>query len=199
MIVLEFHDGDSGPDTEAGGRGDSPALPLDNTFRYPYDLGTEMIAAARQTNDATTAALIQLLPELVVTLYQSAPHARARRGAPAARLTGRQMKAVVFLAHRGPVTMGEFAAGLEIGRAAASELAARLVEKGVVRRAHDPADRRVVTVTLSARAEGLAADVFAEWSAQIAAAFALHPGIDPDTLVAFLRTVIAHLKGRPGS
>jgi hypothetical protein len=41
--------------------------------------------------------------------------------------------------------------------------------------------------------------VFAEWSAQITAAFALHPDIDPDTLVAFLRTVIAHLKGRPGS
>ncbi|MCX6372765.1 MAG: MarR family winged helix-turn-helix transcriptional regulator [Actinobacteria bacterium] len=158
-----------------------------------------MTAASRQKNDATTTDLIQLLPELVVALYESAPHTRARRGAPAARLTGRQMKAVVFLAHRGQVTMGELAAGLAIGRAAASELVARLADKGVVSRVHDPADRRVVTVTLSARAEALAADVFAEWSAQITAAFALYPGIDPDTLVAFLRTVIAHLKGRPGS
>ena len=177
--------------------GTAPMPPLDNTLRYPYDSGTEMSDSPRQKNDAITAALVQLLPELVVTLYESAPHARARRGAPAQRLTGRQMKAVVFLAHRGRVTMGELADGLEIGRAAASELVARLVEKGVARRAPDPADRRVVTVTLSAHAESLAADVFAQWSAQIAAAFALHPGIDPDTLVAFLRTVIAHLKGRP--
>ena len=176
--------------------GTAPMPPLDNTLRYPYDSGTKMNDSPPQKNDAITADLVQLLPELVVALYESAPHARARRSAPAERLTGRQMKAVVFLAHRGRVTMGEFADGLEIGRAAASELVARLVEKGVVRRAPDPADRRLVTVTLSAHAEGLAADVFAQWSAQIAAAFALYPDLDPDTLVAFLRTVIVHLKGR---
>jgi hypothetical protein len=134
--------------------------------------------ASRQKNDAITADLARLVPELVVALYESAPHARARRSGPAERLTSRQMKAVVFLAR---------------------ELVTRLVDKGVVRRAHDPADRRVVTVTLSARAEGLAADVFAQWSAQIAAAFASHPDIDPDALVAFLRTVIASLRGRSGS
>lgn len=130
-----------------------------------------------------------------MTLYESAPHARARRSALGAGLTGRQMKAVVFLAHRGRVTMGEFADGLEIGRAAASELVTRLVEKGVVMRAHDPADRRVVTVTLSALAEGLAADVFAQWSNQFAATFVRYPEIDPETLVAFLRTLIKQLEG----
>jgi len=156
-----------------------------------------MIASPRQKHDAITVDLVQLLPELVVALYESAPHARARRRAPEGGLTGRQMKAVVFLAHRGRVTMGEFADGLEIGRAAASELVERLVEKNVVRRAHDPADRRVVTVTLSDPAEGLAADVFAQWSAQTAAAFAQYPDIDPDTLIAFLRTLIDQLKGHP--
>ena len=170
---------------------------VDKTLRYPYDSGTEMIDSTRQKNDGITADLVQLLPELVAALYESAPHARARRNAPTERLTGRQMKAVVFLAHRGEITMGALADGLEIGRAAASELVARLVEKGVVRRAPSPADRRLVTVALSAHAEGLAADVFAEWSAQIAAAFALHPGIDPDTLVAFLRDLTLQLKGRP--
>ena len=178
--------------------GTVPLFPLDKTLRYPYNSGPEMIDSPRQKNDAITADLVRLLPELVVTLYESAPHARARRSTPAERLTGRQMKAVVFLAHRGKVTMGELAVGLDIGRAAASELVTRLVEKGVVKRAHDPADRRLVTVTLSAHAEGLAADVFAQWSEQIAAAFALYPDLDPDTLVAFLRTVNAHLKGRSG-
>jgi DNA-binding MarR family transcriptional regulator len=157
-----------------------------------------MNAGSRQQSDATTADLVQLLPELVVNLYESAPHARARRDAPAGALTGRQMKAVVFLAHRGKVTMGALADGLDISRAAASELVTRLIEKGVVTRMHDPADRRVVSVRLSPHAERLAADVFAQWSAQIAAAFALHPDLDPDTLVAFLRTLIAHLKGRSG-
>jgi DNA-binding MarR family transcriptional regulator len=156
-----------------------------------------MNPSPRQKNDAITVDLVQLLPELVVALYESAPHARARRSAPEGGLTSRQMKAVVFLAHRGRVTMGEFADGLEIGRAAASELVERLVEKNVVSRAHDPVDRRVVTVTLSATAESLAADVFAQWSAQTAATFARYPDIDPDTLIAFLRALIDQLKGHP--
>jgi DNA-binding MarR family transcriptional regulator len=147
-------------------------------------------------NDAIAADLVQLLPELVATLYESEPHAQARRSATAERLTGRQMKAVAFLAHRGKVTMGEFADGLAIGKAAASELVGRLVEKGVIKRAADPADRRLVTVTLSAHAADLAAGVFAQWSEQIAAAFAEYPDIDPDTFVAFLRTLIQQLKGR---
>jgi DNA-binding MarR family transcriptional regulator len=156
-----------------------------------------MNASSRQKNDAITVDLVQLLPELVVALYESAPHAQARRSAPEGGLTGRQMKAIVFLAHRGRVTMGELADGLEIGRAAASELVERLVEKEVVRRAHDPADRRVVTVTLSDSAESLAVDVFAQWSAQVAAALARYPDLDPDTLIAFLQALIDKLKGRP--
>jgi DNA-binding MarR family transcriptional regulator len=153
-------------------------------------------ASSPQKKDAVTVDLVQLLPELVEALYESAPHARARRSAPEGGLTGRQMKAVVFLAHRGRVTMGAFADGLEIGRAAASELVERLVEKNVVRRAHEPGDRRVVTVTLSAAAEGLAAEVFAEWSEQVAAAFTRYPDIDPATLIAFLRALLDQLKGR---
>jgi DNA-binding MarR family transcriptional regulator len=156
-----------------------------------------MNPSPRQNCDAITVDLVQLLPELVVALYESAPHARARRSAPEGGLTGRQMKAIVFLAHRGRITMGEFADGLEIGRAAASELVERLVEKNVVSRAHDAVDRRVVTVTLSATAESLAADVFAQWSAQTAATFARYPDIDPDTLIAFLRALIDQLKGHP--
>jgi DNA-binding MarR family transcriptional regulator len=156
----------------------------------------------RQTNhrDETgdvTGELARLLPELAVALYESAPHHQGTaRPVTAEPLTGRQMEAVVFLAHRRRVTMGEFADGLEISRAAASELVARLTEKDVVRRETDPTDRRVVYVRLAGAAEQFAVEVHDGWRRQIDAVFARYPGIDPDTLVAFLGDLIDQLKGR---
>jgi DNA-binding MarR family transcriptional regulator len=152
----------------------------------------------RQTPSSDiTAELVHLLPELAVALYEAGPHKEARRSTQSEALTGRQMKAVVFLAHRGRITMGELADGLEIGRAAASELVARLTEKDVVVREDDPDDRRVVHVRLAARAAGYADSLLARWHDQLEAAFACFPSIDPDTLVAFLRDLSLQLKGRP--
>jgi DNA-binding MarR family transcriptional regulator len=156
-----------------------------------------MNRAPRQADaEDVTTQFVQLLPELAVTLYEAGPHEEAHASAQGEPLTGRQMKAVMFLAHRGTVTMSEFADGLEIGRAAASELAARLSEKNVVVRTDDPDDRRVVQVKLAGRAEGYAESLLAQWRDQLEAVFALYPGIDPETLVAFLRTLIKQLKGR---
>jgi DNA-binding MarR family transcriptional regulator len=144
-----------------------------------------------------TAQLARLLPELAIVLYESAPHHHgAMRPAAAEPLTGRQMEAVVFLSHRHRVTMGEFADGLEISRAAASELVARLSEKDVVRREMDPDDRRVIHVRLAGAAEQFAGEVFDAWRRDLEAVFARFPEIDPDTLVAFLGALIAQLKGR---
>jgi MarR family transcriptional regulator, organic hydroperoxide resistance regulator len=155
-----------------------------------------MISPDEQTSGDVSAQLARLLPELGVALYDWAPHHHGR-GEPIPRaLTGRQMEAVVFLAHRDSVTMGEFADGLAISRAAASELVTRLLEKGVIRRDPDESDRRVVRVRLAGRAEGYATDVMAEWSQRLAAVFARFPELDPRTLVAFLRTLIDELKGR---
>jgi DNA-binding MarR family transcriptional regulator len=155
-----------------------------------------MISADEQTSDDVSAQLARLLPELGVALYDSAPHHHGRGKPIPKALTGRQMEAVVFLAHRDSVTMGEFADGLAISRAAASELVTRLLEKGVVRRDPDEIDRRIVRVRLAGRAEGYATDVLAEWSQRLAAVFARFPELDPQTLVAFLRALIDELKGR---
>ena len=57
---------------------------------------------------------MQLLPELGVTLYEAAPRAEAQALASGAELTGRQLRAVVELAHHGSMTMGEFADGVEV-------------------------------------------------------------------------------------
>jgi DNA-binding MarR family transcriptional regulator len=144
-----------------------------------------------------TARLARLLPELAVALYESAPHhGEVRRDLAPASLTGRQMEAVLFLAHRGAVTMGEFSAGLQISRAAASELVARLLEKGVVRREADDADRRVVRVRLAGAAEAMAEEALGLWRARLTSVFARYPDIDPGTLVAFLGALIHELKGR---
>jgi DNA-binding MarR family transcriptional regulator len=147
-----------------------------------------------------TAELARLLPELAVALYESTPHAgRGARSGATARLTGRQLEAVVFLAHRRRVTMREFADGLEISPAAASELVARLIEKDVVRREPDPDDRRVVYVRLAGDAERYAETMHDAWQRQIEVVFARHPGIDPGALIAFLDDMIDHLKGRTTS
>jgi DNA-binding MarR family transcriptional regulator len=159
-----------------------------------------MYAARPQTPpDDVTSELARLLPELAVALYESAPHHHAApQPATAEPLTGRQMEAVVFLSHRPRVTMGAFAGGLEISPAAASELVARLTEKGVVRRETEPDDRRVVYVRLAGEAERYAGEVHDEWRRHLDAVFARYPGIDPDTLVAFLGALIDRLKGRTG-
>jgi DNA-binding MarR family transcriptional regulator len=140
--------------------------------------------------------LAQLLPELGVALYEAAPHHHGRGRPIPKALTGRQMEAVMFLAHRDAVTMGEFAAGLEISPAAASELVVRLLEKGVIARQADPDDRRVVRIHLAGRAEGYAENVITQWGDTLRSVFARFPDLDPDTLIAFLRALIDELKGR---
>ena len=156
-----------------------------------------MNAVRKQTGQRdVTEQLVQLLPELAVTLYEAGPHDEARKHPRAEPLTGRQMKAVMYLAHHGKATMGEFADGLQIGRAAASELAARLVDRGVAVREPDPADRRIIHLRLAGGAEGYADSLLAQWSDQLEEAFALYPAIDPETLVAFVRTLIKQLRGQ---
>lgn len=171
---------------------------LDSLLRLPYTSDTEMTAQPQQTHsEDVTTRLARLLPELAVALYESAPHHRAgTRLTPAASLTGRQMEAVVFLAHRGAVTMGEFASGLHISRAAASELVTRLLEKDVIRRETDPVDRRRVRVRIAGRAEAYAGEMHEQWRRPLASVFGRFPDIDPDTLIAFLQALIDQLKGR---
>jgi DNA-binding MarR family transcriptional regulator len=150
--------------------------------------------------DDVTSELARLLPELAVALYESTPHARrGDRPGIGETLTGRQLEAVVYLSHHRRVTMGEFAAGLEISPAAASELVARLIEKKAARREADPADRRITYVHLAGEAERYAESMHDAWRRQIDVVFTRYPGLDPDTLVAFLADLIDQLKGRYGT
>ncbi len=64
-------------------------------------------------------------------------------------ITMAQMRALMAVGHGPSCTMGELASRLGIGVSAATGLVDRLVERGVLERESDSADRRVVRVRLS--------------------------------------------------
>ena len=61
-----------------------------------------------------------------------------------------QYRALVVLAARGPLRVGDFAAVLGIHPSTATRLCDRLVDRRLVRRAVDRSNRRETTITLSA-------------------------------------------------
>lgn len=68
-----------------------------------------------------------------------------------ADMTISQVKAVVLLAHHGPLAVGELAGLLGIGNPAASILVQQLVEQELAERSEDIQDRRRTLVSLTAR------------------------------------------------
>lgn len=56
---------------------------------------------------------------------------------------------VILLRHKGPITMGQLSKELIVPLSTATRIVDRLVEGGLAQRVADPADRRVVRVTLS--------------------------------------------------
>ncbi len=70
-------------------------------------------------------------------------------------LTASQLRAMVFLAVRGPATIGELARFVRIGNPAASILVQQLVDQELVERSEDAQDRRRTLVRLTAHAADL--------------------------------------------
>ncbi|MDQ2846305.1 MAG: MarR family transcriptional regulator [Actinomycetota bacterium] len=60
-----------------------------------------------------------------------------------------QVRALVIVASRGSVSLGELATAANIHLTRASRLCDRLVAKGLINRADDPADRRQLILTLT--------------------------------------------------
>jgi len=149
----------------------------------------------QQTTGGATSEFLKLLPELTATLYRAAPHEAALRGPIKGPFTAAQMKAVIHLGLCGSQTMSEFATGLGISRAAATEMVERLSEKSIVLREPDVTDRRVVRVRLEPAAGRFVGRVLADWQRRLDGAFAEFPGLDRETLIAFLRTLTERLKG----
>jgi DNA-binding MarR family transcriptional regulator len=143
--------------------------------------------------------LLELLPELAVTLYQSSPHRQPEAAAMPAVLTSSQLKVVMHLALYGPHTVSELAQALDVTRASASEMAARLTERGLVVRTADPSDRRIARLALAQPAATWVADVLGERQARVAAAVAAFPELDINLVVAFLKRLMQELKEVPAA
>lgn len=64
-----------------------------------------------------------------------------------------QMRALVVMASRGSVSLGELATAANLHLTRASRLCDRMVAEGLIHRADDPADRRQLTLTLTPSGE----------------------------------------------
>ena len=95
--------------------------------------------------------------------------ARSLAVAAPADVTLPQYRALVVLAARGPVRVGDLADALGIHPSTATRLCDRLVDRRLVRRAVDRTNRRETTISLSAAGRKVVDDVTAVRRAEIRA------------------------------
>ncbi|HET9661225.1 MAG TPA: MarR family transcriptional regulator [Thermomicrobiales bacterium] len=93
---------------------------------------------------AMVEEIVELLPAIGRGLYATLMDDPEIHG-----LTLPQVKALIFLYDNGDRSMTELAAGLAVSLPSASELVDRLVDRGLVERMTDLADRRRVLVSLT--------------------------------------------------
>ncbi|MHB0980093.1 MAG: MarR family winged helix-turn-helix transcriptional regulator [Thermoleophilia bacterium] len=106
--------------------------------------------------------ILKLLPELGRALANSVPDKVKHQG-----VSNAQVRAVVHLAEHGPQTMGDLAQGLRITTPSTTGLINPLADMGLVERERDGEDRRVVRVSLSAKAKKMAGQVLTQRRAEV--------------------------------
>lgn len=138
------------------------------------------------------AEIDRLLPEVCKSL-----HAVVAAQPQAARRTLPQMRAMAFLYHHDPSTVGEVAAGVGTSMPATSELLDRLVEEGLIERSVNPADRRQVLLRLTPRARAFGDELHALRRAQIRAALDLLTPEERPYLLRVVQVLAEALRGDP--
>ncbi|MCC6313563.1 MAG: MarR family transcriptional regulator [Thermomicrobiales bacterium] len=143
---------------------------------------------AVQDDEALVEAALPYLPLLAKRLHAAVADCAQDHG-----LTFAQTKAALVLGARGPLTVGEIAAGLGVSMPAASAVVDRLVEVGWVRRDVDPADRRRVLVVPAPPAATLARDLLERRRAQLRCALEALPPEQRPALAPVLQAVASAL------
>jgi DNA-binding MarR family transcriptional regulator len=133
--------------------------------------------------DEVVDAAMPLIPQIGRLLY-----AAFVRHAGASGLSLGQMKALAHLHHSGQATVGEIGAGMGISMPAVSELIDQLVERELVERGVNPADRRQVVLRMTPTATRIGNELGALRRAQIRAALAR---LGPAERAAFLPVLTA--------
>jgi DNA-binding MarR family transcriptional regulator len=141
--------------------------------------------ATDQDSERLLDEAIVLMPEVGKCLFASIMRHPSVEGS-----TVPQVKALWFLAQHAPCTVGELANGLGIAMATASEAVDRLVERSLIERKADPADRRRVMLTLTAQGQSMMDDLLAIRRRQMRMAFARLPAADRAAFVNALRVLI---------
>jgi len=149
--------------------------------------------AAVEGDDAVDR-LLALLPLLGAALRDAEPHTRVRDRLGGAPLTPRQMSALVQLELAGSQSMSDFAAGMSVSPPAATEMAERLEERGLLVREHDQTDRRVITVRLSEAAAAEARAVLARRRRDLQRALQRFPEVPAAVVLAFMTALIQELR-----
>lgn len=132
---------------------------------------------------------IVLLPEIGKCLFASMTRHPRLVGSSVP-----QIKALGFLSHRAPCTVGELANGLGIAMATASEAVDRLVERGLVVRQANPADRRQVMLELTDQGRSLTDEMLAVRQRQLGETFARLPAADRAVFVNALHVLVDVLR-----
>jgi len=108
------------------------------------------LPADRAEGGGTTEATLRDAAEIARLYAQMWRRFQASRHLmPGATVTPRMLAVLRHLAGAGPLTVGELAVHLEVGRATASELVDRLEDRGLVERMRDERDQRRVFVWLT--------------------------------------------------
>ena len=105
------------------------------------------------------------LPEIIRRILESRPLHRGEFD-----ITLAQMRAMGAIGSQGACTMGELAGRLGISLSAATGLADRLVQQGMIERKPDPQDRRIVRVETSKSGQRAHAAMHKEKQRMMAAA-----------------------------
>jgi DNA-binding MarR family transcriptional regulator len=111
---------------------------------------------------------------------------RSRTAAETFGITAGQARALGQLARHGDLRLSALSEWLRIAPRSGTEVVDALEERGLVRRAPDPDDRRATLVTLTPDGERIAAGVRAAQRAEAEAFFGTLPPDDRDTLTRIL-------------
>jgi DNA-binding MarR family transcriptional regulator len=137
---------------------------------------------------AIVEEVVELMPKIGRGLYATLLDDPEIRG-----LTLPQVKALVYLYDMGERSMTEFAGGLAVTLPSASELVDRLIDRGLVERMVDPADRRRVLISLTEPAIAYGRRIHDLRRAQARAALDAMPIEERDCFLRSIRALSAAL------
>ncbi len=158
----------------------APGAPLSDEALETSKLLLELIHAAYATRRADVAT-------------GSSRSAGEPDAHPAASPSPHAIRAAIHVHQHGQPTIGELAAGLGISYGWASRVVSELEASGLVRRTTDPADRRLVHVTLTPAAMAMVEGAYRWRGDAVARALATLDGPGRRAVRGFLRKVIDEL------